>query len=136
MTMTSFESNESEWEQREWREARRFELYSMRRPPFGDLGVQSTQAPKLPPSPRSCSTRTCCTPPSSSPSPSPSPSLSHVVRNRCPSRSRARLSFAHLKWTDEWTLSMHLPVGHASPPAEIDQAFPTAAGEGVMEVYS
>ena len=37
------------------------------------------------------------------------------------------------KLTDEWTLSMHWPVGHAWPPTEIEEVFPV--GEVVTEVY-
>ena len=37
------------------------------------------------------------------------------------------------KLTDEWTLSMHWPVGHAWPPTEIEEVFPV--GEVVAEVY-
>ena len=37
------------------------------------------------------------------------------------------------KLTDEWTLSMHWPIGHACPPTEIEQVFPV--GEVVTEVY-
>lgn len=35
--------------------------------------------------------------------------------------------------TDEWTLSMHWPIGHSWPPAEIEDVFPV--GEVVREVY-
>jgi hypothetical protein len=38
------------------------------------------------------------------------------------------------KLTDEWTLSMHWPVGHSWPPAEIEEVFPV--GEVVGEVYN
>jgi hypothetical protein len=37
------------------------------------------------------------------------------------------------KLTDEWTLSMHWPVGYSWPPAEIEDVFPV--GEVVREVY-
>lgn len=37
------------------------------------------------------------------------------------------------KLTEEWTLSMHWPVGHSWPPAEIEDVFPV--GEVVKEVY-
>jgi hypothetical protein len=37
------------------------------------------------------------------------------------------------KLTDEWTLSMHWPMGHSWPPAEIEEVFPV--GEIVREVY-
>lgn len=37
------------------------------------------------------------------------------------------------KLTDTWTLSMHWPVGHSWPPAEIEDVFPV--GEVVREVY-
>lgn len=37
------------------------------------------------------------------------------------------------KLTDEWTLSMHWPIGHSWPPAEIEDVFPV--GEVVREVY-
>ena len=38
------------------------------------------------------------------------------------------------KLTDQWTLSMHWPVGHSWPPAEIEDVFPV--GEVVREVYN
>ena len=38
------------------------------------------------------------------------------------------------KLTDEWTLSMHWPMGYSWPPAEIEDVFPV--GEVVREVYN
>ena len=96
------------------------------------------------------STNTCCTP----------LSRSHVLSRRYSSRTRS--SFAHplappyprarphrsrsrsnkpkkspptreRKLTDEWTLSMHWPIGHAWPPTEIEEVLPV--GEVVTEAY-